>query len=93
MNLHEIVAQRAKARAMEKRIRTGFIGALARFEDYFGTLWGHDKPPEQRTLQENLWYDVWLQCRNEVLNNGNKQIRDLYYTRKEQDEKGIQGQD
>jgi hypothetical protein len=77
--------QRLK-RICSTKMRTSFIGALSQFEGFFGLLWGHgqDDPltPEQEEMRK-----LWEQCRTEVLNNGNNQLRsleseiDLHYVR------------
>lgn len=51
------------------------IGALARFEKYFGSLWGYNKPNDVLTDEERRWKDIWEVTRTEVLNNGNNQMR------------------
>jgi len=55
--------------SIEKRFKTTMIGALAQFEKYFGYLWENDSPNREKF--ENLWEDT----RNNILNNGNNQIR------------------
>lgn len=61
---------------MEKRIQTTMIGALARMEDNFGFLWGHDKDGELSPKEEEF-ADMWDYTRNQILNHGNTQIRNL----------------
>lgn len=61
---------------MERRIETTMIGALARIEQNFGFLWGHNKDGEL-TREEERFADIWDFTRNEILNHGNKQIRNL----------------
>jgi hypothetical protein len=61
---------------MQKRIQTTMIGALARIEESFGYLWGHDKDGEL-TNQEEKFADLWDFTRNQILNYGNNQIRGL----------------
>jgi len=58
---------------IEKKFQTTMIGALARFEDEFGDLWGMDK--DRLTPEEEKWEEKWKYVRNEVLNNGNNQLR------------------
>jgi hypothetical protein len=57
------------------KVRTSFIGALAIFEQYFGAAWGHGLRPEQRTAEQQTAFEVWQLARQEVLNNGNNQLR------------------
>jgi hypothetical protein len=68
--------QRLAAEARRKAT-TGFIGALAEFEKFFGALWGHGKADADRTEREKKWFELWQRCRNEVLNRGNAQVRAL----------------
>lgn len=63
---------------IRKRIQTTMIGALARFEENFGQLWGHFKDPsEPLTPEEEKFADTWDYTRNQILNQGNSQIRNL----------------
>lgn len=63
---------------VEKRIQTTMIGALARIEESLGFLWGQDKDPnEPLTPEEEKFGDIWDYLRNDILNYGNKQIRQL----------------
>jgi hypothetical protein len=61
---------------MQKRLQTTMIGALARIEQHFGFLWGQDKDGELSVEQEDF-LDRWEFLRNDILNYGNKQIRQL----------------
>ncbi len=60
---------------IRKKILTTTIGSLARFEKYFGYLWGHGK--EELTAEEERMLDYWEEARYEILNLGNQQIRSL----------------
>lgn len=62
-------------RIARKKITTAFIGALAKFEAYFGHLWGQELPDSECTENQLKWRDFWEQCRTEVLDNGNHQSR------------------
>jgi hypothetical protein len=61
----------------EKKCITIMIGALARFEEFFGHLWEKEGDAESDKL-----HDIWQQVRGSVLNFGNHQTRlaveDLY---------------
>jgi len=60
-------------RHVETKLKTTMIGALAKFEENFGSLWGHnsDNPTDkQKQLRE-----LWNLTRTEILNNGNNQLR------------------
>ena len=58
-----------------KKVTTSFIGALAKFEQHFGGLWGHGIPEDQKTEEQLAMAEIWDACRTEVLNNGNNQQR------------------
>lgn len=45
------------------------IGALAKFEDSFGYLWENTHKDQER------FENAWEEARNQILNNGNKQLR------------------
>lgn len=61
---------------MEKRIQTTMIGALARIEKTFGDLWGQNKEGNLTEEEENF-ADMWDYLRNDILNYGNNQIRQV----------------
>jgi len=61
---------------MERRIQTTMIGALARIEENLGFLWGQDKDGDL-TEKEEEFADIWDFTRNQILNNGNNQIRQI----------------
>lgn len=63
---------------IETKIRNSFIGPLSYFEKYFGYLWGHGKKDFELTEQEAHFALIWNSLRDEILNNGNKQIRAVY---------------
>jgi hypothetical protein len=54
---------------IETRIKTTMIGSLARFEESFDHLW------EEDTEKAAMYYNLWEQTRNNILNNGNNQLR------------------
>jgi hypothetical protein len=54
---------------IEKRLKTTMIGAIAKFEKNFAYLWESD------TINREKFEDLWDETRNEILNNGNQQIR------------------
>ena len=58
-----------------KRFQTTMIGALYEFEENFGYLWGLHKDENDLTVQEQRFRLKWENTRNEVLNNGNNQLR------------------
>lgn len=58
---------------LRKKIQTTMIGALARFEEGFGYLWGHNQ--DSLTPKQLEFKNMWDKVRTEILNNGNDQIR------------------
>jgi len=61
---------------VEKRMQTIMIGALSKFEDFFGYLWGHDLDDTvPLSLEQQQFSDLWEHTRNSILNQGNNQIR------------------
>jgi hypothetical protein len=61
---------------MESRIKTTMIGSLSKMEQNFGYLWGHFKDGPL-TEQQEKFADLWDYTRNQILNQGNKQIRQM----------------
>jgi hypothetical protein len=60
---------------LTKRFQTTMIGALFEFEKAFGYLWGQDKDDDELTDKELDFLDRWDSVRNQILNNGNNQLR------------------
>lgn len=60
---------------LTKRFQTTMIGALFEFEKAFGYLWGHGKDDQDLTDRELDFLDTWDTVRNQILNNGNSQLR------------------
>jgi hypothetical protein len=60
---------------LTKRFQTTMIGALFEFEKAFGYLWGQDKNEQELTDKELDFLDRWDMVRNQILNNGNNQLR------------------
>lgn len=62
---------------IEKRMQTIMIGALSKFEQNFGHLWGHFLDEDTPLTDKQLSFaDDWERTRNQILNQGNAQIRD-----------------
>lgn len=59
---------------VSKRFETTIIGALARFENTFGYLWGYDSQKEL-TQKQQEFLDIWEIARTSILNHGNNQMR------------------
>jgi hypothetical protein len=60
---------------LTKRFQTTMIGSLFEFEKIFGYLWGQDKDEQDLTDDELDFLDKWDFVRNQILNNGNNQLR------------------
>jgi hypothetical protein len=60
---------------LTKRFQTTMIGALFEFEKMFGGLWGCHKHDDDLTNNELDILDKWNFVRNQILNNGNNQLR------------------
>lgn len=60
---------------LTKRFQTTMIGALYEFEKVFGYLWGQNKDEDDLTNAELDFLDKWDFVRNQILNNGNSQLR------------------
>lgn len=58
-------------KSIEKRIQTTMIGALAKFEESFGHLWDE----QNNSAESEKYWDLWENTRNQILNNGNNQLR------------------
>ena len=57
------------------KLQTVNIGSISQFETYFGILWGHGKREEELNDSEREWRTIWQECRKNVLDNGNNQLR------------------
>lgn len=65
----------AQKNILTKRFQTTMIGALFAFEETFGHLWGQNKDENDLTNSELDFLDRWDLVRNQILNNGNGQLR------------------
>lgn len=78
--------------AAKQKITTTMVGAIARCEEYFGELWGKHTREEDCNDEQLDYFLIWRECREEIFNHGNSQIRaiekelDLY----DIDYKGVQ---
>lgn len=68
-------SKRQLKRNIDKKFNTTIIGILARFEEYFGDLWGHGKEYEDLTEIERDFLKDWKSVRTEVLDHGHHQAR------------------
>lgn len=60
---------------IQKRFQTAMIGSLARMEDYFGFLWGHDEDEDNLTNKQLENSELWEELREEILDHSNYQMR------------------
>lgn len=63
---------------VEKKLMTTCIGSVAILEKTLGELWGHGLEESQCTENQKKWRQKWNFIRNEILNNGNKQLRSFF---------------
>lgn len=75
-NLKKEYNERLK-RIAKKKMQTTMIYPLSQFEMVFGHFWGHGKSEDQLTEDEKMFREKWDTCRNNILDNGNRQIRNL----------------
>ena len=61
---------------INKRFQTTIIGAIARFEDSFGYLWGQNTEESDLTDTQKDFLDLWESTRTSILNHGNRQMRE-----------------
>lgn len=62
---------------MKTKIKTTMIGAIASMEDHFGELWGEGKDEIDLTEEQLRMRDVFEELREEILDKGNQQIRNV----------------
>ena len=60
---------------LEKKFQTTMIGALAKFEERFGEMWGHGLDYDELNNVEKKYSEIWEMVRTDILNNGNAQLR------------------
>ena len=71
--LYKENSKRRLLSVVDKKFQTTMIGALARFEEAFGELWGNRE--KELTAEQLKFRQLWEQVRTEILNNGNNQRR------------------
>jgi hypothetical protein len=65
-------------RIATKKIKTTMIGALASVENRLGFLWEPNENDDENTSQSKLqMHSVFEALREEILDNGNNQLRNL----------------
>lgn len=76
-NVGKQYAKNKIKKTAQTKMKTSFIGAIDRFEALFGHLWGHGLPYDELSSEQKRWREVWSNCRDSILDNGNDQIRSL----------------
>ena len=74
-SLYKENSKRRLLNNIQKKFNTTIIGSLAVFEEFFGQLWGHGKPIEDLTWDEQEWRKIWASARSRILDNGNSNLR------------------
>jgi hypothetical protein len=64
------------AKILKKKVETTMIGALSSIESHFGFLWEVEKG-ETLTAEKKIMYEIYQKVREEVLNKGNTQARNI----------------
>lgn len=64
------------SKILKKKVETTMIGALSSIENHFGFLWEVDRD-EEPTAEKKLMYELYQKVREEVLNKGNAQARNI----------------
>jgi len=84
MKRNRNLSKNALVRDIECKIRTTMIGALASIEKSpLAKLWGQHKMDENGefieppTEEEEQWLAIWEEIRTEILDRGNKQIKNV----------------
>lgn len=61
-----------------KKFDTTMIFPLSEFEIEFGHLWGHGKPETELTEEEKKYRKKYNTCRDNILDNGNRQKKNAF---------------
>ena len=62
-------------RSIKTKMMTEMVGIVERFENYFGESWGHGLQEDECDDEQLEIFEIWRQCRDEIFNYGNSQIR------------------
>lgn len=65
------------ANEIRKTINTIFVGAINKYEVFFGNEWGHGLEENKCSDEQLEKYEIWQQCRDEIMNLGNNMLRKL----------------
>jgi len=64
------------SKILKKKVETTMIGALSSIEAHFGFLWQVENG-EETTPEKKVMYEIYQKVREEVLNKGNTQARNV----------------
>tara|TARA_Y100000385_G_C12999585_1_gene596533 strand:- start:621 stop:998 length:378 start_codon:yes stop_codon:yes gene_type:complete len=64
------------SKILKKKVETTMIGALSSIESHFGFLW-QVEDGEETTPEKKVMYEIYQKVREEVLNKGNTQARNI----------------
>jgi hypothetical protein len=64
------------SKILKKKVETTMIGALSSIESHLGFLWQVDDE-EEKTPEQKVMYEIYQKVREEVLNKGNTQARNI----------------
>ena len=65
-------------RLTKKRFQTVFVGAVSKIEERFGHLWGSDEIDEENMTEQQLkYYNIFLELRDQIFDQGNDQRKKL----------------
>lgn len=64
---------------IQKSCKTIFVGAISKIEKHFGSLWSEDKDLDesQMTEDQKKWYNIFMNAREEIFDQGNKQLNKI----------------
>ncbi len=62
---------------LKKMLTTLMIGSIAEFEKHFGEDWGHGLSDDERNDDQLDDKAVWNQCREKVMDLGNRLIKEM----------------
>lgn len=71
--VRKITSKEQLIKVIDKRITTVFIGALDRFENAFGYLWGRGE--KNITPEQKKFLYLWKEVRTAILDHGHDQIK------------------
>jgi hypothetical protein len=68
-------AEKILCKLVELHFKTVFVGAVFQIEKNFGHLWGEDEElsEDEMTEEQKLWYEKFLETRDRIFDQGNKE--------------------